>query len=286
MGGEIFKEIILDGLSDSLSLFPFLLVTYLVLEYIEQHAGEKSLNLISNAGKLGPVIGGLSGIVPQCGFAAAAANFFAARAISAGTLLAVFLATSDEMLPILISNAVPVSVIAKILGIKLCVGIGVGLAADMFLHKKAEPVDVEPLCEQEDCHCNGGGILKPALYHAVKITLFVLFITWGLNALFAFAGDNFLQHAVFNQPVAGPLFAALVGLIPNCSASVAITQLWVDGVIGFGSLISGVLAGGGVGLLVLFRVNRNRWQNIRIMAVLYGTAVIVGILIELLQINL
>lgn len=286
MGADVVKEILLDGLLDSLNLFPFLLLTYIALEYIEQRAGEKPLNLISNAGKWGPVIGGLSGIVPQCGFAAAAANFFAAKAISVGTLLAVFLTTSDEMLPILISNAVPAAIIMKILGIKLCIGIAAGLVVDMALHKNAEAVDMEPLCEQEDCHCDGGGILKPAMYHAVKITLFVLVITLVLNAVIFLCGDDFFRHVGFNRPLLGPVVAAAVGLIPNCSASVAVTQLWVDEVISLGSLISGVLAGGGVGLLVLFRVNRNRRQNIKIAAVLYGIAVMAGFLIEFLQIKL
>lgn len=286
MDAEIVKEIIADSLADALSLFPFLLMTYLALEYIERRAGNRPLNLIGNAGKWGPLIGGLAGIVPQCGFAAAAANFFAARAISVGTLLAVFLTTSDEMLPILISNAVPVAVILKILALKLLVGIGAGLAVDALLRKKAEPVDVEPLCEREDCHCDGGGILRPALYHTVKITLFVLVITLGLNALIAAAGRDFLFRAGFDRPFAGPFVAALVGLIPNCSASVAVTQLWTDGIIGFGSLMAGVSAGGGVGLLVLFRVNGSRRQNVLITASLYGIAVLVGILIEILQINL
>lgn len=286
MSAGIIREIIWDSLVDSANLFPFLLLTYLALEYLEQRAGNRPLNLIGNAGKWGPVIGGLSGIVPQCGFAAAAANFFAARAISTGTLLAVFLTTSDEMLPILISNAVPAAVICKILGIKLFIGVGAGLAVDTFLRKKMEIVDVESLCEREDCHCSGGEILKPALYHAVKITLFVLVITLGLNAAVVFAGKDFLAHAGFVPPLAAPFVAALVGLIPNCSASVAVTQLWADGIIGFGSLMSGVLAGGGVGLLVLFRVNRNRRQNILIAAALYVIAVLSGILIEILQINL
>lgn len=286
MSAGIIREIIRDSLIDSANLFPFLLLTYLALEYLERRAGSRPLNLIGNAGKWGPFIGGLSGIVPQCGFAAAAANFFAARAISTGTLLAVFLTTSDEMLPILISNAVPAAVIAKILAIKLFIGVGAGLAVDTFLRKKTETVDVESLCEREDCHCSGGGILKPALYHAVKITLFVLIITLGLNAAVAFAGKDFLSRAEFVRPLAAPFVAALVGLIPNCSASVAVTQLWADGIIGFGSLMSGVLAGGGVGLLVLFRVNRNRRQNILIAAALYVIAVLSGILIEILQINL
>lgn len=286
MSAGIIREIVWDSLIDSANLFPFLLLTYLALEYLEQRAGNRPLNLIGNAGKWGPFIGGLSGIVPQCGFAAAAANFFAARAISTGTLLAVFLTTSDEMLPILISNAVPAAVIAKILAIKLFIGVGAGLAVDTFLRKKTETVDVESLCEREDCRCSGSGILKPALYHAVKITLFVLVITLGLNAAVAFAGKDFLSRAEFVRPLAAPFVAALVGLIPNCSASVAVTQLWADGIIGFGSLMSGVLAGGGVGLLVLFRVNRNRRQNILIAAALYVIAVLSGILIEILQINL
>lgn len=286
MNFALLAEIIADSVFDSLSLFPFLFVTYLVLEYIERHAKEKSLDLIGNAGKWGPFAGGLAGLVPQCGFAAAAANFYAVRAISTGTLLAVLLSTSDEMLPIMFSNSVPFSVMAKVLGLKLIVGISAGVLCDIFWRHPKAMVNVESLCEQDDCHCENGNIAKPALKHTLKITLFIFCVTLVLNWILAVFDGKFIRVLVFDNPILGPIIAAFVGLVPNCSSSVVITQLWVDGVINFGSLFSGVLAGGGVGLLVLFRVNRNRRDNFKIMALLYFSAAISGIFAELLHINL
>lgn len=279
-------DIITDAAADSAVLFPFLLLTYLLLEYLERRTDGKSLNLVGKAGRWGPVAGGIAGLIPQCGLAAAAANLYAARAISVGALLAVFLTTSDEMLPIMISNAVAPEVVVKILGIKLLCGICIGLACDAALRQKALPVDVEPLCEQEDCHCEEEGILRPAMYHAVKITLFVLVFTLALNAALELWSEKFLNDIVFNRPLFGPPAAALLGMIPNCSASVAVTQLWIDGGMSNGALISGLLSGAGVGLLVLFRVNRKRRENLKIVGILYLSASVVGILVEFLQINL
>ena len=278
--------ILIDSLKDSAVLFPFLLLTYIMLEYIESKSQNKSLNLIGNAGRLGPIFGAISGIVPQCGFAAAAANFYAARAISIGTLLAVFLATSDEMLPIMISNAVSPAVIMKVLGIKLILGMSIGIVCDVLLVKKTETVNVEPLCEDADCHCAGEGILRPALFHAVKITFFVLLVTLVLNAAMAIWGEHYLSEMMLNSPIAGAFVSGLVGLIPNCSASVVITQLWIDGAMGFGAMMSGLLVGAGAGLLVLFKVNKDKVENFKIVAILYVVAVVTGILIDVLQISL
>lgn len=282
----MIKEIIIDSLLDCVTLFPFLLATYLLLEFIEQKSTDKSLNLIRNTGRLGPVFGGLVGLIPQCGFAAAASNFYAARAISTGTLLAVFLTTSDEMLPILISNAVSPTVIVKLLLIKLVIGIGVGILYDLCQRQQGSVVDVEALCEQDDCHCESGSILRSAMYHAVKITAFILLVTLGLNTVMFLLGHQFLHDAVFEYGFLGPIIAALVGMLPNCTASVALTQLWIEGAINTGSLLAGLLSGGGVGLLVLFRVNPYHCESWKIAGVLYVVAVFFGILAEFLQINL
>ncbi len=280
------KNIVIDSITDSLELFPFLLGAYLMLEYLERRNDLKSMNLIHNAGRFGPIVGSLVGLIPQCGFAAVASNFYAARAISVGTLMAIYLTTSDEMLPILISNAIPVGVIFKILGLKFLFGVSIGLICDATINKSYQTVDIEKLCEEADCHCAGHGIWKPALYHALRITLFVFAVTLALNALLEFLGEDLLHNIVFKRPIIGPIIAACIGLIPNCSASVAVTQLWVEGAMNFGSLISGLLAGGGVGILVLFKVNSNRLENIKIISILYISAVICGILTEFLSITL
>lgn len=286
MTWALVADIIIDSLRDSISLFPFLLVTYIVLEYMEQKSEGKSLDLISRAGRLGPVFGAISGIVPQCGFAAAAANFYAAKAISIGTLIAVFLATSDEMLPVMISNAIKPIIIVRILGIKLLLGVAIGIFCDVVLHQKTQSVNVEPLCEDADCHCAGEGILKPALFHSIKITFFVLLVTLGLNAIMVVWGERHLGEMVLNRPIIGVLASGLLGLVPNCSASVVITQLWVGGAMSFGAMMAGLLSGAGAGLLVLFKINKNKKENFKIVAILYSVAVVIGIIINILQISL
>ncbi len=271
---------IIHSFFSALKVFPFLFLTYLLLEWLEKKSSEKSLNLIGKAGKLGTIAGAFAGLLPQCGFAAAASNFYAVKAISLGTLIAVFLTTSDEMLPILISNTVEPILIVKILAIKLFLGIFFGLLCDVAFRKSPLPVDVETLCEQEDCHCDGGGIIKPALIHSFKITIFVLLVTLALNGLLTILGESFLNDIVFNRPILGPITSAFVGLVPNCSASVAITQLYIDGAMSFGSMMAGTLSGAGVGLLVLFRINHNRNENLKIVAILYVSAVVSGILLD------
>ncbi|MBR1649310.1 MAG: arsenic efflux protein [Alphaproteobacteria bacterium] len=278
--------IITDSLKDALNLFVFLLMTYLVLEYWEQKGKARSLALISRAGFLGPVGGALAGLIPQCGFSAAAANFFAARVITGGTLLAVFLSTSDEMLPILISKGVATEIILKIMGLKFVIAVLAGWGYNLIKREQILTPDMESLCEREDCHCEDGGIFKAALMHAVKITLFVLIISIILGSGIEFWSKYKLDLLIFSRPISGPMITALIGLIPNCSASVAITQMWAEGIITFGELAAGVLAGGGIGLLVLFRVNANRWENVKIAVILYLIAAISGIIIDFLPINL
>lgn len=271
---------IIHSFLSALKIFPFLFLTYLMLEWLERKSSEKSLNLVGKAGKLGTIVGAVAGLLPQCGFAAAASNFYAVKAISLGTLIAVFLTTSDEMLPILISNTVEPLLIVKILALKLFLGIFFGLLCDVLFRRPSLPVDVETLCEQEDCHCDGTGIVKPAFVHSLKITLFVLLVTLVLNGLLTILGESFLNDIIFNRPILGPITSAFVGLVPNCSASVAITQLYVDGAMSFGSMMAGTLSGAGVGLLVLFRINHNRNENLKIVTILYVSAVVSGILLD------
>ena len=276
-------DILFDSLRDAFGLFPFLFFAYLVLEYLERYSSEKTLNMIARARKTGPFIGAVCGLLPQCGFAAAAANLFAAKVISLGTLIAVFLTTSDELLPILLSNAVPFATIAKIIGIKFVVGLFFGYLCMFFIQKKQQAIDIESLCEKEDCHCAGNGIVRPALYHAVKITIFVWFITLIIGLALQAAGINWQNNMLLQHCIFGPLIAALIGILPNCSVSVALSQMWVEGVMSLGSLIAGLSSGAGVGLLVLFRVNADRKENFRIAAMLYGFAVIAGIVTEILE---
>ncbi|MCM1231686.1 MAG: arsenic efflux protein [Ruminococcus flavefaciens] len=277
------SEVILDTLWDVDKLLPFLFLTYLVMEWLEHKTGEKTEALIKKAGRFGPVIGGVLGMAPQCGFSAAASNLYAGRVITLGTLLAVFLSTSDEMLPVLISERASGTVILGFLLAKALIGMTAGLTVDFVLRRRntLSRGQIHDICEQEHCHCEKG-ILRSALSHTARIALFILLITFALNLILHFAGEEALAKLVQGRPLTGPLLSGLVGLIPNCAGSVAVTQLYLEGVIGVGAALAGLLTGSGVGLLVLFRVNRDRKENLRILGLLYGIGVFVGAAAELI----
>ncbi|GFI18261.1 hypothetical protein IMSAGC009_03435 [Lachnospiraceae bacterium] len=274
----------LDTFKDGIKLLPFLFLTYLVMEYIEHKTNDKTRQIMKKSGKWGSVFGGLLGIIPQCGFSAAASNLYAGRIITLGTLLAVFLSTSDEMLPILISEQAPARTIIKILITKAVIGIFAGILTDFFIRRKKkgakEELQIEHMCDHQHCHCSENKIIKSALNHTCQIFIFIVIITFVLNLLIGSIGEERLASAVLGKSVFGPLVAGLVGLIPNCASSVALTQLYLKGLLGGGSLIAGLLVGSGVGLLILYKVNDNLKENIWITIALYAVGVLSGILIE------
>lgn len=285
---EILEEVVLDGVIDSLKLLPFLFITYLLMEYIEHKTGEKTKNVIKKSGRFGPFFGSILGIVPQCGFSAAASNLYAGRVITLGTLIAIFLSTSDEMIPVLISEAVPAKTILLILAIKLIIGMIVGFIIDLILEilkrknkndEILETEEIEHICEHEHCHCEEG-ILKSSIRHTLNIFFFILIITICVNALIFFIGEENLSNLILNKPVIGPIIAGIMGLIPNCAGSVMLTQLYIENVISFGSMIGGLLVGSGIGILVLFRVNKNIKENLKILGILYIVGTIFGIIID------
>ncbi len=275
-------DIFIDTLIDNLKLFPFLFVTYLCLEYLEHKTSEKATETIKKAGWSGPLIGSLCGVLPQCGFSVAAANFFAARIIGVGTLLAIFLSTSDELLPIMLSATVPPLLITQILLYKAVCGVVFGYAFG-FIWKKyytRPQINIEELCRNENCHCEDS-VVKPALYHSVRITAFIFVFTLILNYSMSYLDISAIT-AYMQIPLLGEVVSGIIGLIPNCSPSVILTQLYMDDIIPFGALISGSLVNGGVGLLVLFRVNRRLRENLQITAALYVCGVIGGLLTHLI----
>ncbi len=278
-------DIITDTLLDSVKLLPFLFLTYLAMELLEHKAGGKLLKKISVVDKAGPILGAVFGVVPQCGFSAAASSLFAGRVITVGTLLAIYLSTSDEMLPILISEAVPLPAILKILGTKVLIasvsGFLVELCLHRLLHRADEEMDIHAVCEEEHCHCEDGVFLS-ACKHTLRIFIYILLFSFVLNLLIGLVGENALAGLFLNAPLRGQMAAALVGLIPNCAASVVITGLYVDGMINAGMMMAGLLANAGVGLLVLFRLNKNSRQNIEIICLLYVLAVVWGSFISIL----
>ena len=282
-------DAILDSLIDTVKLIPFLLITYIIMEFIEHKTSHKTKDAIKKSGHFGPLIGGILGVVPQCGFSAAASSLYSARIITLGTLIAVFLSTSDEMLPILISEAVDVRIILSILGIKLVIAVIVGFIIDLFFRKKFETSEDEPeikdLCEHEHCHCEHG-IFKSALKHTINITLYIFIISLVLNIIIYFIGEDNLAHILNSTPIIGPIIASLVGLIPNCSSSVIITQLYLSKVLNFATMIAGLLVNTGVGLLILFRTNKDLKENIKITVLLFAIGVIFGIIFDLIGFNI
>ena len=282
-------EIVEHTLLDSIKLIPFLFITYLLMEFLEHKTSSKINGIIKKSGKFGPAIGGLLGLLPQCGFSVMATNLYMGRIVTLGTLISIYLTTSDEMLPILISAQIPVITILKILAIKFVIGMIAGFIIDLVLNKikKKEQTKEETVefCEHEHCHCEEG-IFKSAIRHTVSIFIFILVITLVLNAVIHLIGEDTLSNFVMNNKILGPIIASLIGLIPNCASSVIISQLYVENVISAAIMISGLLVNAGVGLLVLFRVNRNWKENIKITAILYGIGVVSGIILEFIGLTI
>jgi len=288
---EILVHTIKHTLEHGIKLLPFLFITYLIMEYIEHKTGDKTKDIIKKSGKFGPLLGGILGIFPQCGFSAAASNLYAGKIITLGTLIAIFLSTSDEMLPILISEAAPISTIITILAIKLVIGVIAGFAIDLVgqaLKRKKEEKNQEiedeigNICEHEHCHCDEGGIFKSTIKHTLSIFLFIIIITFVVNIVVELIGEENLANLVLNMPVIGPMIAGLLGLIPNCAGSVVLTQLYLEQVISLGSMIGGLLVGSGIGILILFRVNKDLKDNLKILGLLYAIGAICGIIIDLI----
>lgn len=278
-------EIIEHTLKDSIKLIPFLFITYLLMEFLEHKTSSKINKTIKKSGKYGPLVGGILGLLPQCGFSVMATNLYMGRIITIGTLITIYLTTSDEMLSILISENVAIGVIIKILAIKLLIGVISGIIIDIIFNLKNKGKEIEEehvdFCEHEHCHCEEG-ILKSAIRHTISISAFILLITFILNLVIHNIGEEKLSSMIMNNKIVGPMIAGVVGLIPNCASSVIISQLYIEKVISSAIMISGLLVNAGVGLLVLFRVNRNLKENIKITAILYGIGVISGILLELI----
>ena len=281
-------EIIEETLIDSIKLLPFLFITYLIMEYIEHKTSDKLKNTIKKSGKYGPVIGGLLGTIPQCGFSVAATNLYATRIITLGTLISVYLATSDEMIPILLSEGAPITTILLILGIKLVIAIIAGFIIDFIIRRKNKENDEEEriidLCEKEHCHCEHG-IFKSALKHTLNIFVFIIIITFIINILIHFIGEDNIANFVRINPILGPVLAGIIGLIPNCASSVILTQLYVENVIPVATMISGLLAGTGIGLAVLFKMNKGIKENLKITVLMYLIGVISGIILQLIGIQ-
>ncbi|MEG2831350.1 MAG: putative manganese transporter [Bacilli bacterium] len=276
------KEIIIETLTDSIKLFPFLFLTFLLMEFIEHKLTSKNKKILQKSGKFGPLIGSILGLFPQCGFSAAASNLYAVRIISMGTLISIYLATSDEMLPIMLSKQVPFTIISSILLVKFFIALICGIVIDFFISKnKNINKKIHEICEEEHCDCEHG-ILKSSLKHSINIIIFLIFVSLCLNTIIYYIGENNLAKLLLKGTFFGPIVTSLFGLIPNCAASVLITELYLANAITFGSMISGLLTGSGVALLVLFKSNSDIKENFKILSILYLIGLFSGLLIDII----
>lgn len=287
---ETFFNALLDGLKDAALSIPILLAAYLLMELLERSQKLNEGILRGYSHKAGPALGGLLGVVPQCGISGAAATLFSTGSITVGTMLAVFFATSDEMLPVMLSSltrpdgGLPVSSIVLIVAGKALAGIVLGYLADAVLGNWfREQKNIHSFCEREHCSCDEeeGSVFWSAVKHTVKIALMLIVVNVALNLLLGAIGVERLSGSVLNKPVIGELLVGLFGMIPNCSVSVVITESYLSGVISLGSLFSGLLSNAGIGLLVLLRTNRRMKENLIIMATMLVLSVAVGIAITL-----
>lgn len=324
---HIIMHTLEHSVGDTLYLVPFLFVTYLAMEWLEHKTGGRTQEAVQRAGAAGPVLGSLLGVIPQCGFSAAAATLYAGRVITLGTVFAVFLSTSDEMLPIFLAEQVPFGTIVKVMGAKVIVGMVMGFIVDAALRlarRDRQNLRIHELCARDKCHCGGDcatceenpalvyehhddcggscthehhehdhghdhdhgwkGIAKSALVHTAQVALFIFIITLALNGVLETVGEDALAAFVGSNSVAAVFASALVGLIPNCAASVVIAQLYVEGVLGTGAMLSGLLVSAGIGLLVLARTNRHVKENLVIVGILYATGVAWGLVVNALGI--
>ena len=282
---RMILDVLLDAAGDCLKDLPFLFIAFLLLEALEHHASGRMNRMLAKAGRFGPLAGALLGCVPQCGFSIMASDFYAGGVITMGTLLSVYLATSDEALVILLSGGTGAGVIGRLLLTKILIGVTAGflVQAAETLWKRRHPSrekEISDLCRSCGCREEENGILKPALHHTGEVLLFLFLFTFALNLLMELIGMENLSRILLADSVFQPVLAALIGLIPNCAASVILTQLYVDGVISFGSAVAGLCSAAGLGLIVLFRVNEDKKEDIRITVLLLGIAILSGVLIQ------
>lgn len=280
---------LLHAIEHTLPIVPFLYLTYLLMELLERRAGGKMERIVASAGRFGPLLGALLGVVPQCGFSAVGAGLYAGRVITTGTLLAIFLSTSDEMLPLLVSTGAPIGLMLKILASKAVIAAIAGFVVDgitKILHKdKKEDHRIVEMCSAGHCHCDRQSIWLASLIHTLKITASVFAVSFALEIILELVGEDFLLGILSGTPIVGCLFAAIVGLLPNCASSVAITQLYLEGVISAGAMLSGLLVGAGIGILVLLRANRPLKDSLRVIAILFVIGLLAGLIFDLLSLG-
>ena len=279
---EMLLDVIIDTCLDCLKMLPFLFVAFLMIEALEHYSSEFTAKLLAKVGKAGPIVGAIAGCVPQCGFSVMAANLYAGGIVSVGTLLSVFIATSDEAILIILGNPDYIGEVGTLLITKVVIAIVAGYIIDIFFREKISVrKENGNLCHDCGCHNDHAGIMKPAWNHTVKIFVYLLIFTGILNLCIEVLGIDRLSAILLGNTIFQQVIAAIIGLIPNCAASVILTQLYLSGAISFASVIAGLCTGAGIGLVVLFRMNHNKKENFKILGALYVIAVIAGIILEI-----
>ncbi len=278
-------DILLDSVFDTLKSLPFLFVAFLLIEFLEHKAQDKVKNLFSRAGAAGPLIGTALGCIPQCGFSVMCANLYSSGIIALGTLIAVFLSTSDEAIILLATAENGTYEIIKLLTAKVIIALLFGYII-YFIEKKVHKEHhhhSHDICKHDHCGCDEhSGVLKPALIHTVKVFGFLLLFTIIIDLAVAFIGTERFAHTLLSDSVFQPFLSAIIGFIPNCASSILLTQLYIEGTLSFGGLIAGLCTNAGAGILILFRDKSRLRENLRVVGIMYICAVIPGIILHLI----
>ena len=276
------SDSLIDALIDTIKIIPYLFVAFLILEFLEHKLSHKNEAFLRKNKKYGPIIGGILGGLPQCGFSTMASSLFSSKVITMGTVVAVFLSTSDEMLPIMVSESVSITSILTIIGFKVLIGIVVGLVVDFIFKKKYEKEHIHDLCSRDHCDCEHDGLFKSSLKHTIKIAFFILIANVFINLIIFLIGEDVLKQFLEGGNIFTYFISSLIGLIPNCASSVIITELYLSNLISIGTLFSGLLTGSGIGLLLLFKNNDNKLENFTILGIVYFIGVFVGLLVDII----
>ena len=287
IGEFSIPEVLLDAFIDSVKMLPFLFLAFLLMEFIEHHTGERLVSFLkkTGGGAGGALVGAAAGCVPQCGFSVAASNLYSGRIITFGTLIAVFISTSDEAVPVLLAHPDMIGTIWKLIAVKIVIAALAGIAADtvirIFRLKANDDESISEICTESGCGCENHGIWYSSLKHSLNIFIFILIVNILLGAVMAYAGEEAVSRFLDGMGFLQPAVAGIVGLIPNCAASVVITELYASGALTFGSAIAGLCTGAGVGLAVLFRANKSIRENLAAIGTVYAVGVIAGTILNL-----
>ena len=274
-------DIIMDSVIDTLKIIPYLFITFLILEGIEHKLNQKNKNAISKYQKVGPILGGILGGFPQCGFSAMASSLYTGKVITMGTLIAIFLSTSDEMLPVMIGEHIKFVTILNIILLKVIIGIIVGLIVDLLIKNKIEHTHIGEICEHDHCDCEKG-IIPSSMIHTGKTMIFILVANIIIGTVIHFIGIDQLSNVLKSNNIIVYFLSSLIGLIPNCAASIVITKVYISNLIPTGVALSGLLTGSGIGIMLLFKSNKSLKENMTILSIIYITGVIIGFIIDLI----